>query len=248
MQYEISCIDMAPIYRSLITECHIQEFPEILIFKKIENGEKVLRYTFDDERSVIFLKQSKRMLDVLVQELKEEKATTYPASENLFHPLSNANFSLLSTVCILISEMLDVPCPQLVYRQNQDGYGVSIAEINVICIRVADNSDDRILDSIRYMAHEIRHLWQYINRPEYFANSNRFDRTPEEYLMSEEENDAEAFANKLFYELTGVDTITANPGYASGNKEVIKKVRKLEKDIDLDMGKIHVLRMLLGFE
>ena len=248
MQNEISCIDMAPIYRSLITEHHIQEFPEILIFKKIENGGKVLRCTFDDERSIIFLKQGKRMVDFLAQELKEERAPVYPAQENLFHPLTNDNFGLLATVCVLISEMLDVPCPQLIYRQNQDKYGVSIAEINVVCIQVTDNSDDRIIDSIRFMAHEIRHLWQYINRPEYFADSNRSDRTMDEYFMSEEENDAEAFANKFFYELTGVDTIAASPGYASGNKEIIKKIRKLEKDIELDMGRIHVLKKLLGFE
>lgn len=66
--------------------------------------------------------------------------------------------------------------------------------------------------------------------------------------MSEEENDAEAFANKLFYELTGVDIIVASPGYASGNKEIIKRMRKLEKDIELDMGRVLILKKLLGFE
>lgn len=246
MRYEVSYTDMTYIYDSLMYDNEIYTFPQIMIFKKLETGGKVMRYVFEDGRSIVYLKKDKKMLETLIEELKECKAPQRPAMEYMQHPFSDEDVARLIYACTLISKMLDIECPQLEFRSNRDTYGSSIAEINLVIIQALDNSQECVDMAVRYLAHELRHLWQHKNRPEYFSVPQR-ELTKEEYLMSPDENDAEAFANKIFYAVTGWDSIRENPEYAGGNATVKERVLALEKDIELDEEVIEKLQMILGF-
>jgi len=139
--------------------------------------------------------------------------------------------------------MLDIPCPQIEFRDNLDVFGKSIAEINLIML----NSTYDFMTMIRTMAHEIRHIWQYIYYPEYSESYVNSNINIEKYLNCIAENDAEAFASKLLWEITGVDDIKNNEEYAMGNKKIKKKIMKMRDTVVLDYDYVYIIKGLLGY-
>ena len=81
MRYEVSYVDMHDIFEALFYKYKMYEFPQIMVFKELEGGGNILRYVFDDGRSIIYLKKDDRMLDTLIKELKECTAPKRPAFE-----------------------------------------------------------------------------------------------------------------------------------------------------------------------
>ena len=241
MKYEIAYTDMTDIYDKLFFDYKMYEFPQILVFKKLENNRNIIRYVFDDGRSIIYLKKDDKMFDTLIKELTGGKTKKKDAYEYMHHPYSDKIFAGMVFMCGSIAKMLEIECPQLEFSSELDGYGISIPEINYIILR----ADDPTM-VLRSMAHELRHLWQYKNRPEYYKTPQS-ELSKYEYSRCPSEIDAEAFANKLFFDVTGFDTIRRNPKYAQGDKEVKALVLKAEREIELDEEVITRLQMFLGF-
>lgn len=238
MRYVVAYTDMTDIYDELL--CNWNGFPQVMVMENLPYRRKVMRYVFEDGRTIIYLKKDSNMLETLVKEMISEKAVREPASEYMYHSCSDEIFAKLTFICVMICKMLGIECPQLEIRKNKESYGTSISEKNHIILRDFTELDDYIYIMIRTMAHELRHLWQYKNKPEFFRIPQS-ELTVEEYLFSESEIDAEAFSNKLLTELTGIDSIEETPEYALGNKIVVKKVREAEKKIELDEESLEML-------
>lgn len=240
----ISNIDMNEIYRRIITEVG-EEFPEFLIFDKLPDDMK--RFILPNGRSILYLKNCDNVCEKILSEIKNPKAEKAEAEDYMVHSLKDEEVSLLCTVAILISEMLDIPCPQMEFRDylKNHRHGTSIAERNWIMLRTVPS--DCLALMIRRMAHEMRHLWQYKYHPEY----NEDYKEPEEdgvnaYLDCLAENDAEAWASKLCLEIFDTDDITDNKNYAMGNTEVKEHILKLRDEIELDEEYVYRLKGLLG--
>ena len=67
------------------------------------------------------------------------------------------------------------------------------------------------------------------------------------YFESEAERDAEAFGQKLFFDVTGVNLVSESPNYASGNKKIKNMTLKKMKHLKLNKVYIGKIKGLLGF-
>ncbi|MCC8080946.1 MAG: hypothetical protein LIO80_02855 [Lachnospiraceae bacterium] len=100
------------------------------------------------------------------------------------------------------------------------------------------------MEWVRRIAHELRHLWQYKYHPEYNENYIHGDTDKDGYLNQISELDAEAFAEKLVYLITGEDFIDS---YTDCDESVKEKVKERMNAIEINHENIRNLKGLLGF-
>ncbi len=239
----ISNIDMTGIYRKIILEVG-EEFPEFLIFE--DQPFDMMRFEMPNGRNVLYFNNCDNICEKIISEMKNPKAEKTVAPDFMVHSLGDEDVSFLYTVAVLISEMLEIPCPQIEFRDSfADRHGESIGERNMVILATVPAEHFTLM--IRCMAHEIRHLWQYKYHPEYNESYKKPEKDGvDSYLDCIAENDAEAWASKLYLEIFNVDDITDNGEYAMGDAELKKRILKLRDEIELDEEYVYRLKGFLG--
>ncbi len=243
--YTISNIDMSKVYREVLLKTADEELPEILIFDNQPSD--IVRYEMPNGKSILGFKNCDEICEKIVSELKTPKAEKADAPDFMVHSLDNEKVSLLYCVAVLMSEMLEIPCPQIEFRElPEELYGWAESKRNHVVLKTFPS--ELIYVMIRYMAHEFRHLWQHKYRPEY---SESYVRAEDEdsiadYFNCISEIDAEAWACKLALEVLGVDDLKQNKDYVRGNVEVKQKIMKLRDEIELNEEYVYRLRGYLG--
>lgn len=237
----ISSIDMNEIYRKIISEVG-KGFPEVLICENQPSD--MIRYEMSNGRSVLYVNNCDDVCEKIISEMKKPKAEKVVAPDVMIHSLEDEDVSLLCTTAVLISEMLEIPCPQMEFRDFLDGkYGQSVGEKNHVTLLAVPK--EYLLAMVRYMAHEMRHLWQYKYHPEYNESYKKAEDGIYAYLDCIAENDAEAWASRLLLEISGVDDITDNEQYVMGNAKLKQRILELRDEIELDGEYVYRLKMLL---
>ncbi|MCC8080947.1 MAG: hypothetical protein LIO80_02860 [Lachnospiraceae bacterium] len=125
---ELLKTNMGDIYRRLIFECG-SVFPEVLLFKKTDFNGRIARYGFKDGRSIICLKHGKNDAEWLIDEISNPRAPVYEAEEWMNHSVSDEVFSRLACITVLISEILDIECPQVELRTHMNDLGVVLPRL-----------------------------------------------------------------------------------------------------------------------
>lgn len=237
----ISELDMGKIYREIILKMGEDEVSSFVVFD--DQPFDMAHFILPNGNSLIYLNKCKNLSNKIIKEMSKGTPTD-EAPEFAVHSLDNNEVSMIYTMGILISEMLNIPCPQIEFRDNMDEWGTSIGEKNFVTLRAV--SGDCFLVMLHSLAHEIRHLWQYKNHPEYYEEKASYKDSLDRYYNSLSEIDAEAFANKLEYEIFGDSQIDTDE-YLEGNEEVRIKVAKQMESIEIDEEKLYTLKGLLGY-
>lgn len=239
----MSNIDMSEIYRNVLLAVG-EELPEFLIFDNQPFDE--MRFEMPNGRNVLYFNNCDNICEKIISEIKNPSAEKDIAPDFMVHSLKDEDVAFLYTVAVLISEMLDIPCPQIEFRDFlADKHGESIGERNYVILATVPNEYFTLM--IRCMAHEIRHLWQYKYHPEYNESYKDTEKDGvDSYLDCIAENDAEAWASKLYLEIFNVDDIEDNEEYAMGNVKRKEKILKLRDEIELDEEYVYRLKMFLG--
>lgn len=236
----MSKLDMDPIYRKVIITLGEAKVPSFVIFD--DQPFDIARYHLPNGNTLIYLNNCNDVADKIINEIRDGKYEE-DAPEFAVHTLSNEEVGLLYTLTILISELLDIPCPQVEFRDVLEEYGKSIGERNFVFLRAI--SGDDILMMFVPLAHELRHLWQYKNHPEYYDKKISYRDSQDAYFNSPAEIDAEAFAHKLELAVFG-ESMLYSDEYAMGNVEVKKRIVKQMDSISLDEDIVYKLKRLLG--
>lgn len=246
--YKVSKIDMNKIYREVLIkterEQHLQDdFPDILVLKN--QSSDVVRYEMPNGRSILGIKNCGNICKKILSEIRTPKAQKEDAPDIMIHSLDSENVSSLYCVAVLLSEMLEIPCPQIVFRElPEDLHSWAEYEKNLVVLGTVPNEVSCMM--IRFMAHELRHLWQHKYRPEYSEGYIKPEDSIEGYFNCMAEIDAEAWASRLCLEVLGEDDITDNEGYNMGNDEAKQKVLKLRSELELDEAYLFILRKYIG--
>lgn len=240
----ISYIDMNKIYRRIISEVG-EEFPAFLIFEN--QPFDMMRFEMPNGRSILYCNNCDNVCAKIISEIKNPKAEKSDAEDFMMHSLEDGEVAFLCTVAVLISEMLEIPCPQVEFRDYLgENNGCSVGERNWITLQAVPS--DYLSIMIRYMAHEMRHLWQYKYHPEYNESYKKRENGIDAYLDCMAENDAEAWASRLCLEILDVDDIAESENYAMGNAELKERILKLRNEIELDEEYVYRLKMLTGVQ
>lgn len=221
----VSNIDMKSIYKDILSTCG-DEIPAFLIFENQPFDS--MHFIMENGNSIIYINNYHNVKKKIISEIKYPKFEIAEAPDFMCHCLEDYEVALLYNIAILFSEELNVKCPQLEFRDNIANYGASTEEDNRILLNTFDGD---ILMIIRFMAHEFRHKWQFKYHPEYHDSYVKSDEDLDAYFNSISELDAEAFATKLFFEITEFDELTENPTYANGNESVKQKISNLRDEI-----------------
>ena len=250
MDFSISePVEMDALYRTAVALLP-DGFPEILVFDELPTGGDAIRLFFDDGRHVLCLKYDGvfGLQRTLIKELTNPSPAHVHVGEDdiLYHTLDDKTTSRFISCCLVISGMLGIACPQIAFKSNMEDDGVAYTDVNSIDIKPSDEEAMDII-TLKHIAHELRHLWQMKYAPEMEEKYVRSEESVEQYFMSDMETDAEAFANTLIRELTGIDLIDHAEGYMKGNKKAIKRVRERENEIVIDEEALFRLQALLGF-
>lgn len=241
----ITKIDMHDIYLRLITKVS-DKLPAFLIFDN--QPFDAMRFCMPNGNDVLYFNNSDDIVDRIIDEIKNPKLEKEIAPDFLIHSLDNSDVALLYTVAIMLSDMLKIPCPQLEFRDSLGGcYGQSVGEINHVTIHIVSGEFVN-LGTIRTMAHEFRHLWQYKYHPEYQEEYVDSKNSVEGYLNCLPENDAEAFSLKLMLDVFGIDELVENDEYAGGNEELKRRIISLRDKIKIDEEDICRMQNLFGIE
>ncbi|MCD7921861.1 MAG: hypothetical protein LUG27_05400 [Clostridiales bacterium] len=240
---ELFKTDMNGIYRQLIAECR-DGFPEVLLFSETDFPGNIARYRFKDGRSVIHLRHGRDDARRLIDEILSPQAPAYPAEEWMYHSLSDEEFPRLACAAVLVSEILGIECPQVGLCSGRDTPAVSITELNLVVLDTDGFSWEDEPEWVHRIAHEARHLWQYKHHPEYSESYICEDAGQDAYLNQPSELDAEAFAGKLLYLVSGL-----NPAdyYTDCPESVRAKVKARMETLTIRHENVWRLKGLLGF-
>lgn len=237
----ISNIDMSEIYRRILLKIG-DKLPSFLIFEN--QPFDMMWFEMPSGRRILYCNNCNNVCKRIISEIKNPKAEKAYAENFMVHSLEDEDVSFLYCVAVIISEMLDIPCPQVEFRDHiGEKYGYSVSERNWIVLQAVPG--EHLLVMIRYMAHEMRHLWQYKYHPEYNESYKKPENGADAYLNCIAENDAEAWSSKLCLEVLGIDDITENKDYQMGNVELKERILKLRNEIELDEEGVYRLKMYI---
>lgn len=229
-QYHISNMDMKEFYKKI---CQLPDCPSIIVVDELEEGE-ILRKTMGNH-DILYLKHQSEdaMLDVLEKELLLKEATVAPALPFENHSLSNKAVMDWLLVATIISDLLAIKVPQIMFTQGRFKNGVCFTGHGLIVL--ADHHspyDIQASESFIVMAHELRHEWQHQYHEDWFANYPNLEsiRTKKGYNLycnHLTEIDAEAFAIKL------ASIIFSGVEISEKNEKLKKKYISRANEIDI---------------
>lgn len=197
---KLSNIDMNDIYNEMIF-MHMN-WPSIKVFDEMDEDVPIIRCVMPNGNSIYYLRNTPGMLVTLMDELENPKAPVRKAMDFENHRLENEELMEWVYIVLVISEMLNVNCPQVAFWQEEDA-GNFVGEGFLF---LPDKKPEGLLNIIEQfvcIAHELRHEWQLKNHPEW-REGYIHPETEEEmltYLRHPTEVDAEAFARKLANEV-----------------------------------------------
>ena len=124
-QYKLANVDMHKVYSSVISE--FKKIPEIMVYEELEDGNNILRYRIRSGKDIIFLKKADDMIHVLRNELKGNKAPSYfDLDWSWHHELEDEEVAMWCKVVLLLSEALNVNCPQVHFSSWLGGDAVAL--------------------------------------------------------------------------------------------------------------------------
>lgn len=197
---KLSNIDMNAIYSEMIF-MHMN-WPSIKVFDEMDEDVPIIRCVMPNGNSTYYLRNNPGMLMTLMDELENPKAPVRKATDFENHRLENEELMEWVYVVLVISEMLNVNCPQVAFWQDEDAGNFGGEGLLVLPDKKPEGLLN-ILEQFVCIAHELRHEWQHKNHPEW-GEGYIHPETEEEmltYLKHPTEVDAEAFARKLANEV-----------------------------------------------
>lgn len=229
-QHHISNMDMKEFYKKI---CQLPDCPSVIVVEELEEGE-ILRRKMKSGRDILYLKHQSEdtMLDVLEKELllKEAKEVSAFPFEN--HSLSNKAVMDWLLVATIISDLLAIRVPQIVFTQGGLENGACFAGHGLIVLADHSPYDIQASESFIVLAHELRHEWQHQYHKDWFANypdleSIRTKKGYNLYCNHWTEIDAESFAIKL------TSIVFSGVAISEKNEKLKKKYISRANEIDI---------------
>jgi len=236
--YDLSMLDMREIYSQVIASK--LEFPEFIVVEEVETGADIIRCRIDYDETypedVIYIKNGDNIFGRLAEEILQREAEVIEAPYFLEHCLDSEQMKIWYEVVLIMSDILNIRCPQVSFHSDLNGDGEIFDDNSLVML--PDLLACSFISMVTLIAHELRHAWQHINKPEWNKNYLSGDENnTESYLLQPAEIDAEAFARKLMEVVWGIDL------FRHPKEEVTKALIKRKNEIDIVINKKKVKRL-----
>lgn len=247
-QYTSSKRDMRVIYQRMWEMRDKIDWPAVMVCDTLQDGEKIERHITPEGLDIIYLANhldDEVSFKVLIDEVVSPSAPEHPTE--MYFNLTSKEVATWYYLASLISQVLEIECPQIFFVPNlrdddvkMEGASFTGCGLTLVCDYGMNNFYDMALS----LAHELRHEWQFYNKPkmllEYVPGKDNIDA----YYQHPSEIDAEAFARKF------VDMIWGTNFSDEASMENYENVRERQAEIefDVDWNMTQVLYELLDDE
>ena len=204
-------MDMSEFYDELsdllIENDKIHCFKQILLLEEVAKHEPIFVAKANECINIIAVNREDIVYDVY-EELTNPSAPIYMDYPVLYNEMSGEQLYKWFNIARRISDLLKLKkCPQIIFSNMDDGIGGYSSDMNMIFApnypdeEVCRNKD---FEEFVFLAHELRHAWQYENHPEWSEDYITPEQGVEEYTLRKAEVDAEVFAQRIAFELFGM--------------------------------------------
>lgn len=224
----LSICDMKELYSLVLEECS-SEMPTIIVVKEMVGVFEGLTHKFfitklDDKNVMLMFGESdlqtmKSNLRAYLEEFKKLDIATLDVITEYSMPLAHRKD--MYKHAILISEYLDIVCPQII-ATNPGGLGTDSGRRMTYFDESITDKDVPIGDTIfiinrgrsrqiHSIAHELRHCWQeYKSSEEFYKNYKvHTENNTLDFIEQKEEIDADAYACLYVEKYLGISDGTA---------------------------------------
>ena len=252
----LSLCDMKELYSLILEECS-SEMPTIIVVKQMVGVFEGLTHKFfitkSDDKNVMLmfgesdLQTMKSNLRAYLEEFKSLDTITLEVRTEFSMPLAHRKD--MYKHAILISEYLDIVCPQII-ATNPGGLGTDSGRRMTYFDESIPDEDVPIGDTIfiinrgrsrqiHSVAHELRHCWQeYKSNEEFFKNYKvHTDSNTLDFIEQKEEIDADAYACLYVEKYLGISDGTTlmydSAEDAAFGKDYTQKIKERMKNINI---------------
>lgn len=222
--------DMKDIYTQM--GCYEDEWPAILVTESTnDKNYEITRYRMPTgESDIICIPNSENVFEDLCDEFFNPKAEVRVAESFMYHGLSSKEISCWYSVACVLSDLLGIDCPQILFSSFLDGNaGCFTGEGLIAFPDYRLDTDLMKMEGFVSMAHELYHEFQF----QHGLITERFVYETEEdlerYCSDDIEIQAEAFARLMVKKVFGINL------FKGSNKKFIRDLKRSSQKIKIDI-------------
>lgn len=234
-KYQLSNIDMTEFYKKLTR--WYSEWPAVLVMDELENGGDILKHRLENGAEVIHLRRSENMLEVLEKEFDQPLFEWSEAISLENHKLSNKEVMAWQSTAWVLAELLDIPCPQIVFSSDVAAKGQSLVSEGLILM--PDFTFEEFDQALLELAGDLRYCWQIKNKPEWIVRSKSEDAD----LYDDFNIDKEAFSVMVIEAVLNAPIAFSDERFGETCREYME-----EMDVEIDEDSLELIRSFLPLE
>lgn len=200
--YKLLNIDMNDVYGEML--CYEYPWPQLIVVDDLPHNRSIERLKAKNGNDFLQVKNSEDMVDRLFLEMHLPSKAVGEVKDYMRTNMDSQERMKWIYAVSIVSEMLHIECPQVLFCEWLNGEAGNFAENGLIIL--PDLNPEKKFANIEMLVtivHELRHIWQYRYRPEWGKNyiSGKVGDHIEAYCLQKCEIDAEAYARTFVGEL-----------------------------------------------